>query len=377
MLSKNRTQNKIEIITLSMIVIQGIFFIAISYFHPFGDWDAWMIWNVKAIHLMDGNLNYYFNQSVNNLSHPGYPLLLPAILANLWTLTGSVSQANPALVAFLFCLSAIGILYVTVRKLSSFVAFLAVALLIVTPQFTLQGTSQYADIPLSVFTLAGCCMLFLNSGHCQRNVFKMVLSGILVGSGLLLKNEGVLIVVAFAVSYLVMTILRKWSLKNFLFIGAGILPFAVALIYYKMHVPSQDHLQAIRWNLDLLNHIATNAPLTISYYFKNALRFWEPIALVFLFYVIFKPKIKINETSVFLFLMIGIILSGYTSIYLIVDNPEFLLSTSSKRLIMHIYPILILALVNLVKDFDNFLFFPQPQTPTGTISNTFPSGSLK
>src|ERR1700682_5648010 len=65
-------------------------FILLGFKEPHGAWDAWSIWNLHARFLARGGAQWtvLFSKQLN-WSQPGYPLLLPAIIAQFWTLLRS------------------------------------------------------------------------------------------------------------------------------------------------------------------------------------------------------------------------------------------------------------------------------------------------
>ncbi|HNP20164.1 MAG TPA: hypothetical protein PKL31_17120 [Fulvivirga sp.] len=342
----------LAIIIISSYVILIFFFIAISIFHPYGNWDAWMIWNTKGIHLAEGGLSWYLNDSVHSLTHTGYPLLLPSILANCWVIAKNTTTAVPVTVSLLFTLLATGVVSICITEWKGiFLGYVALVAMIITPHFFLEGQSQYADIPLSSFIVSAVVLTILNQRLFAGGFhISYLLVGVFLGFTLLLKNEGALITMCFLVASFLAVVFEKWNWKNLLMIVFGVLPFGVMLFHYKSQVPSQDHLQAIIWDFRLFDQAMSNLPLIAGYYLKNLIKVSEAIILL-MFVIVLKPinvGIYSERSSRFVFIFILGVLTGYTTIYFIVSNPEFLLSTSSMRLLMHIFPTLILfVMLNL------------------------------
>jgi hypothetical protein len=143
------------------VAIGVIVFVVYTMNKPHGDWDAWAIWNLRARFFVRGG-QFWKDAFSSQLawSHPDYPLLLPGIVAMLWTLAHTGSTAAPIGVAFLFGLGTAGILTSTLGILRGKAqAFTGGILLIGTVSFTGNAANQYADIPLSFAMLASLALL--------------------------------------------------------------------------------------------------------------------------------------------------------------------------------------------------------------------------
>lgn len=171
--------------------------------HPHGDgWDAFAIWNLHARFLFLGGSHWrdMFSSQIP-WSHPDYPLLLPAAIAHFWTYLGHDSAAIPAAIALAFTFGTVGLLFSALVLLRGRIpALLAGLALCATPSFIEQGTSQYADVPLSFFFLAAIVMLALhdqtrsapetNSARPARG--PLILAGLAASFAAWTKNEGLL-----------------------------------------------------------------------------------------------------------------------------------------------------------------------------------------
>ncbi len=92
----NYTQKKLPTINLITILATLVFIIVVlsfldawqreSFQTPFGDWDAWAIWNLRAGFIASGGEWLKgFSQAIA-WSHPDYPLLLPLNVARMWVI---------------------------------------------------------------------------------------------------------------------------------------------------------------------------------------------------------------------------------------------------------------------------------------------------
>ncbi len=83
---------------------------ALSLDKPFGDWDAWAIWNLRAGFIASGDDWLKGFSSAILWSHPDYPLFLPLNVARGWVLLGQRSVYVPILLGLVFQLSLAGLL---------------------------------------------------------------------------------------------------------------------------------------------------------------------------------------------------------------------------------------------------------------------------
>jgi hypothetical protein len=175
---------------LLAVAIGVTVFMVYSINKPHGDWDAWSIWNLRARFLVRGG-QFWKDAFTSQLawSHPDYPLLLPGIVAMLWTVAHSESTAAPIGIAFLFALGTAGILTSTLGILRGKAqALIGGIILIGTISFTENAASQYADIPLGFAIIASLALLCLQDRYPEDLRFS-VLAGLMAGFGAWTKNE--------------------------------------------------------------------------------------------------------------------------------------------------------------------------------------------
>ncbi len=123
---------------------------------PYGNWDAFAIWNLRAKFLLaPGDLWRNAVSPLLERTHPDYPLLLSSFIARTWRLGGVISPAAPLATAFLFA-GAVPALLTSLLALSRGLAagLLALFVLLATTSYIEQIPWQYADIPLSFYLLA-------------------------------------------------------------------------------------------------------------------------------------------------------------------------------------------------------------------------------
>lgn len=136
--------------------------IAMSY--PIFDWDALMIWGLKAKVLYGSALTprpAYFTDLRYNFSHLDYPLLLPMLLAGAYGAVNSVQEQLARSVLPLLFFGQILTFYSGARLLVSRPAALLLTLLTICTPFAIHlSTLGSADMPLTTFrTAAAVSML--------------------------------------------------------------------------------------------------------------------------------------------------------------------------------------------------------------------------
>jgi hypothetical protein len=179
-------------ITIVALAISIGCFVLLSRAHIYGDWDALMIWNLHAKFLFAGK--EHWQDELSNIlfwSHPDYPLLIPGFIACCWRLLETTAPAIPQGLAFLFFIATALLVFsilLVIRGKSQ--AFLALALLVTTPNFVGQAANQCADIPLGYFILASLGCIFLASKFPDAKLNLYVTAGLMAGLAAWTKNEG-------------------------------------------------------------------------------------------------------------------------------------------------------------------------------------------
>lgn len=211
-------------------------------------WDAFAIWNLHARFLFRGGMAWRDGfSSLIPWSHPDYPLLLPAAIAHFWAYLGHESHAVESIIGLIFTISTAGVLFsalLLVRGRN--LALLGCMTLLTTPAFIEQGTSQYADVPLSFFLLATVVLLCLYDAFPREFGGRkglLVLAGLSGGFAAWTKNEGILFLLAVLVGPFLVSVGRRRnsgrpSPKEIRFTPflLGALPVFVLILWFKKFV---------------------------------------------------------------------------------------------------------------------------------------------
>lgn len=200
---------------------------------PYGGWDAWNIWNLRAKYLA-GPVSAWHNTYSPGLnyfsSHPNYPLLLSAIVGAIWRFTG-VNSLVPIAVAALF---EAGVLFLLIGAIAKFrgavPGMLAGLLLIATASFMAQGPMQQADVPLSFFYLSTLICFSLAACGNRRAA---VCGGCCASLAAWTKNEGLVFMVLALACYGAASI--RWNEVAAWFLPlVGAAPGSLSLAYFKV-----------------------------------------------------------------------------------------------------------------------------------------------
>ena len=322
---------------------------------PSGEWDAWSIWNLKALFLFRGGEFWKdaFSTQIPT-SHPDFPLLVPAIVAMCWTLARGESIAVPIAIAFLFILGAAGLLISSTGILRGKTpAFLAGTVLLATSSFVQLGAMQYADVPLSFFILAALALLCLQDRFPDDSRFSMA-AGLTAGFAPWTKNEGWLFLVALLLARLIA--IRRFgkqpgSSRQFLRLAAAALPPVAIAAFFKLRLAPPNDWFAQK-TTDLVAHITTFARwmFTIEGFVKMAMLFGGfllPMALalgLYAFLVRFRVEERDRLPLATLVLTLGLTLLGEFGAYVLLP-PDVVtqLNVSLERLFMQLWPSALLA----------------------------------
>jgi 4-amino-4-deoxy-L-arabinose transferase-like glycosyltransferase len=238
----------------------------------------------------------------------------------------------------LFTLGTVELLYQTLTYLKLHTqAWLIAIVLLITPDFSFEGTGQKADVPLGFFILA--CVISLVLYEREHRLEWLVLAGVLAGLALLTKNEGALFVVCLAIAYV-----KIWRRpREARWFVLGILPFVLALIYFKSVVHVSNDIVAGQGSETLSRLTALPRYGTITRAFSQRLDWYAKITLLLVMYMLLTGARRVKQLFP-LFLLIALMLGGYYFIYVITPKPlNWHLNTSLHRLILHVWPTALLS----------------------------------
>jgi hypothetical protein len=329
--------------------------------HPHGEgWDAFAIWNLHARLLFLGGARWRdgFNSMIP-WSHPDYPLLLPAAIAHLWTYPGHDDPLGPAIVGLIFTFSTFALLVsslVTLRGRNA--AMLGGLALSSTPFFIEQGSSQYADVPLSFFILASLVLLHVARIHDSNSqkLAPMMLSGMAAGFAAWTKNEGLLFLSALLVAQVWAALSNSqqqdssgelpgdWRLFTYFLLGAA--PLLLLIFWFKHDIAAPDELFSSPSTMIQKILTPTRYWIILQSFAKELLRFGHwwiipgTVAMLAFYLLIFRRRKSETRPALHVSaLTLLLTLAGYFAIYLITPRDLYWhLRFSLNRLFLQLWP---------------------------------------
>lgn len=298
---------------LPLITLFMLAFGWIAWHNPHGNpSDSFAIWNLHA-RLMAFAPQELFNPALE-YSHLDYPPLIPALIALIWRVTGW----QPIVPILLNGAVWAALLWMLRRQIW--------ALLLAGTVLVMFAASQYADIPLAL------CLLIASASYFKEREAAV---GIALGVGALVKNEGLLMLAAFFVVWMVLDRRVPWRAV------LAALPLLVMLAAYKSVVPPNDVIGAadkLGRLLDARRYLVIGQYVSIY----TAVRFGFgaiPLSLLAWLTRDQRPGLSVPLIAVL------VIWLGYIGIYVITPHDlVWHLTTSYDRLLAQLFPAWLLAL---------------------------------
>jgi len=223
------------------LITLGMFIFASLY--PYGGWDAWAIWNVKARFLFLGGTSW------SNMLDPVlwrhqilYPFLLPLINVWFWSFGNTPTYAVPIAMTCLIPLLTAGILFSALKEFTGKSYMILVPLWIFTNMFTIQlAASQYTDLLLGLFLLTGITLFLLFQRTKEPGY--LILTGLVLGMLGFTKVEGETLSVLTLITTLILVLtnntvrnIRKQAALSLLTATAiASIPLIIFLLAYAPH----------------------------------------------------------------------------------------------------------------------------------------------
>ena len=212
---------------------------------PYGEWDAWAIWNMRARYLFEGGEQW--RNGFSRLLHGAdYPVLISFYIARSWALVGRDLQTVPQMLAAVFTTTTAGLLYAAVSRARSVSQGLVAAIVLTcTPAFLYWGASQYADIPLGFYFLAALvCLYFFNAGERGQSAL-LAAAGLFTGFALWTKNEGAFLLAGILAAQVAYWLLARAPLRlsrGLAWFLVGSLPALALLLFFKLDIAPRNYV---------------------------------------------------------------------------------------------------------------------------------------
>ena len=320
---------------------------------PHGDWDAWAIWNTHARFLHRGGRTW--SDGIPYTVHGDYPLLTPSLTARLWRYAGEEVPEAGSLLGIMFTLSGVAVLLSTLSQLRDIQLALLMALVLIgTPYYLERGVSQYADVPLAVFTISTIALICLHLEREPDRFGPLVLAGFTAGCAGWTKNEGLLFILATCI-VLLLPVFRNPAVtfRRFASFSLGLLLPLAVISYFKLAIaPPYDLIEDLRYQeaiqriTSIDRHAVILKSLARSAWFFGA---WamQPMIPLFAFIALRGAGRRVFRSygGFAGLLILGIVLAGYYAVYLITPIPlQVHLDSSLNRLLIHLWPSFLLVL---------------------------------
>lgn len=298
----------------------------------YGDWDSITIWNFHADFLRDAT--YWKRMFLfSEFAHPDYPLLTSATTGYFWRLTYPYSPGFvPFTLSAMFCTLIPVIIYLELYRKNLQLAALTLFIFLSNSYYLNCGIVQYADVYLAFFLLGA--IVAINYYKESQNSNYILLCGIMLGSALWTKNEGIMLTCIFAIFYF-RELIRK---KNAGYFIAGMAPFLIALLVLKLaYAPTNDLIKGqhkVAWQ----NILQKERYKLIFSFISEKLneRFYAlKIGLIlYLLDCVFRQRFPAKNL-----LMICAMMGGYVLVYIYTPHDlGWHLKTSIDRLMLQLMP---------------------------------------
>jgi hypothetical protein len=338
-----------------LVVLAGAVatFILTAFKEPHGYWDAWSIWNLHARFLERGGAHWsdLFTTKIG-WTHPDYPLLVPSIVAQAWSVMRSETAFIPAAVAFLFTFGTAALVVGAVRMLRGWnQALIAGAFLLGTATFLLQGVAQYADIPLAFYMVSALALLCFDDVKCT------VLAGAMAGFAAWTKNEGLLFIVVLVLARCIVRLRHRTAAKlanELKWFAVGLAPvLAVVALFKFRYAPPGDLLTGKPG--EVLGHLVDFGRwvTVIEGFVKHLFIFGSLPTLIvpgiivlalYAYLVRFKVDPERRTAVHTMIAAVVLMLLGDFAVYLLLSNRlDWQIDTSLDRILMQLWPAALLA----------------------------------
>jgi hypothetical protein len=354
-------------IPLTGILIALAFGVAVfadgSRSNPYGTWDAWTIWNLRAEFLAQNDASWRNAfSSLLNRTHSDYPLLLSGFIASCWNLMGSTNGvAAPIAVAAIFTFATAGLLVSALALLRSWSAgLLAGMILLASPRFLMEGPNQYADVPLGFYYAAALALTLLAANADRGAVKILAVAGLAAGFAAWTKDEGMLFLVLLCIGIAALYLVSKNARpKTEMFgLAAGAAGPVLILLFFKFFLaPAVGTLASHGFSA------AAEKLFQASRYVQVAKAFWNdgfgfgvgtihpmiPLAII-VFSLGFHPARRRQAAVILPLGILLALLAGYFFRFVITsDDLTWHLSTALTRLYVQLWPSFVLLTFALLR----------------------------
>ena len=316
---------------------------------PSGHMDATLMWNLKARFMTRGGADWTEFIHVPH-ANPSHPLLVSASVARLWAYAGAESTMAAAMVGAAAG-AAIVATVVAGLGLRRAHAWIAGCVLIAPWAFSQSLVAQTADLPLALYVVVTLLVILPYREAGLRDMRRrLLLAGILAGLVAWTKNEGlVFLAIIFLIAAWVA--LRTGGVQQLAWFLAGAAPALVAIAWLKLALAPvpPEYFAGARLSMvgDALMDPTRHAHL-IGLLWQHSLRWGGPAAVGTLPAAALAAGIvactRGGLTARVALAVVGLMLAAYYTVWIVSPlNTEWLVGETFPRLLMQLWPSLVLA----------------------------------
>lgn len=314
---------------------------------PHGEWDACMIWNLRARFLYRPSPDWR-DAFTPIIAHTDYPVFLPASVARCWLYVGNDSTLVPFALALLMIGLTAGLLVSGLNLLRrGGQGWLAGTVFFSSYTYVYAARQQYADVPLAFFFLAAAAAFSLHDRTGRASAFWPALAGALAGFAAWTKNEGLLFLAAIVLTRLVVAVRDRRggrTARELAWFAAGLAPAGSTLLYFKTQLAPPNDLVAAQGasTLDRIVDLARHEQVlrTVANDVWEVAPYMAAILALYALLVGRPPRAHRAPGVLTPAFVLALLAIGYYLVY--VTTPYDLawhLRTSSSRLVAQLWPL--------------------------------------
>ncbi|MBF0569420.1 MAG: hypothetical protein HQL18_01425 [Candidatus Omnitrophica bacterium] len=215
-----------ELIALAVLALLTVPVVIHATLYPYGGWDAWSCWNLKAQMIFVGG------ESWSNLFDPAlwrsntaYPLLLPLMNVWIWCFGTTPMPVTPLVLSCLITFLVMGLLFFSLKELTGRNRTLLAPAWFLSVFFFVQlASSQYSDLLVGTFLLLALAAFLLYDRRRETGFLQIAL--IALGLMSFTKSEGLVLSVITLACLAGALLIRK---DDRTLLGRSLVPLAVTL----------------------------------------------------------------------------------------------------------------------------------------------------
>ncbi len=350
--STNRSaiESILIIVLVSSIAVAATVVVVHALGHPNYEWDAYMIWGLKAKVLTYEpirNATYFHNSQFARL-HLNYPLMTPFLMAGLNSFFGAPQETIAKLIFPLsFCCLGCFVYSGLRQRLSLTQSLMLTAIYLSMPKLLRWGGSGLADVPLAAFYSA--VVLYLIRWNESGEVRDLILASLFMSFCVFTKNEGLAILLVTAVGITIVAAIKQHRrrLVHVVLYCGSVFCISVPWLLFRRSLPRLDEnypaylsIDRVMQNWDRSGYIMAE----LSKHVTDATA-WNGLWLLLAIAAILAYRGFSRPPIIFLWTILLVHLIAYLSIFLVgpIESPKFV-GENLGRLLLHISPVAIILI---------------------------------